>query len=92
MPSLREKLENALARGAHNELAAHYEQEALALRAKAEEHDKIARSYVPAAGVGVTDSGYYRHCKDAAVKFRAAADAMSAVAKVHGETAPQTGP
>ena len=71
----------------HEKLAAHYEQEAKAARAKAEEHRKMADAYRKAGGPLIEKLHFDQHC-DALVKsYTATADEFEALAKAEREAA-----
>ena len=71
----------------HEKLAAHYEQEAKAARAKAEEHKKMADAYRKAGGPLIEKLHFDQHC-DALVKsYTATADEFEALAKAEREAA-----
>jgi len=71
----------------HEKLAAHYEQEAKAARAKAEEHRKMADAYRKAGGALIEKLHFVQHC-DALVKsYTATADEFEALAKAEREAA-----
>ena len=71
----------------HEKLAAHYEQEAKAARAKAEEHKKMADAYRKAGGPLIEKLHFDQHC-DALVKsYTATADEFEALAKAEHEAA-----
>ena len=76
----------------HEKLAAHYEQEARAARAKADEHKKMADAYRKAGGPLIEKLHFDQHC-DALVKsYTATADEFEALAKAEHEAAKQTKP
>ena len=71
----------------HEKLATHYEQEAKAARAKAEEHRKMADAYRKAGGPLIEKLHFDQHC-DALVKsYTATADEFDALAKAEREAA-----
>ncbi len=71
----------------HEKLAAHYEREAKAARAKAEEHKKMADAYRKAGGPLIEKLHFDQHC-DALVKsYTATADEFEALAKAEHEAA-----
>ena len=71
----------------HEKLAAHYEQEARAARAKADEHKKMADAYRKAGGPLIEKLHFDQHC-DALVKsYTATADEFEALAKAEREAA-----
>jgi len=74
----------------HEKLAAHYEQEAKAARAKAEEHRKMADAYRKAGGPLIEKLHFDQHC-DALVKsYTTMADELEALAKAEHEAAKET--
>src|SRR5713101_2529876 len=71
----------------HEKLAAHYEREAKAARAKAEEHKKMADAYRKAGGPLIEKLHFDQHC-DALVKsYTATADEFEALAKAEHDAA-----
>jgi len=71
----------------HEKLAATYEQEAKAARAKAEEHRKMGDAYRKAGGPLIEKLHFDQHC-DALVKsYTATADEFEALAKAEHEAA-----
>jgi len=71
----------------HEKLAAHYEREAKAARAKAEEHRKMADAYRKAGGALIEKLHFDQHC-DALVKsYTSMADELEALAKAEHEAA-----
>src|SRR5213592_1528335 len=76
----------------HEKLAANYEQEAKAARAKAEEHKMMADAYRKAGGPLIEKLHFDQHC-DALVKsYTATADEFEALAKADRKAAKQTKP
>jgi len=76
----------------HEKLAAHYEQEAKAAKAKSDEHAKMADAYRKAGGALIEKLHFDQHC-DALVKsYTATADEFEALAKAEHEAAKQTKP
>jgi len=76
----------------HEKLAAHYEQEAKAARAKAEEHRTMAEAYRKAGGALIEKLHFDQHC-DALVKsYTSMADELEALAKGEREAAKQMKP
>jgi hypothetical protein len=74
----------------HEKLAAHYEREAKAARAKADEHRKMADAYRKAGGPLIEKLHFDQHC-DALVKsYTATADEFEALAKAEREAAKET--
>ena len=74
----------------HEKLAAHYEREAKAARAKAEEHKKMADAYRKAGGPLIEKLHFDQHC-DALVKsYTSMADELEALAKAEREAAKET--
>ena len=84
--ALHPKIGNARTREDHEELAGYYKQEADAVLAKAEEHERIARSY-GWSGYSSANTDYVRHCNDLAARYRGAAENNLALAKLHHELA-----
>src|SRR2546429_1071007 len=76
----------------HEKLAAHYEQEARAARAKADEHKKMADAYRKPGGPLIEKLHFDQHC-DALVKSHTApADQLEGLANADDEAAKQTQP
>jgi len=76
----------------HEKLAAHYEQEAKAARAKAAEHKAMADAYRKAGGPLIEKLHFDQHC-DALVKsYTATADEFEALAKAEHDAAKQMTP
>jgi len=74
----------------HEKLAAQYEREAKAARAKAEEHKKMADAYRKASGPLIEKLHFDQHC-DALVKsYTSMADEFEALAKAEREAAKET--
>ena len=74
----------------HEKLAAEYEREAKAARAKAEEHQKMAEAYRKAGGALIQKLHFDQHC-DALVKsYTATAEEFEALAKAEREAAKET--
>ena len=71
----------------HEKLAAHYEQEAKAARAKAEEHKKMAEAYRKAGGALIEKLHFDQHCDSLVKGFTEMADEFDALAKAEHEAA-----
>ncbi len=71
----------------HEKLAAHYEQEAKAARAKAEEHKKMADAYRKAGGPLIEKLHFDQHCDALVRSYTATADEFEALAKAEHEAA-----
>jgi len=71
----------------HEKLAAHYEQEAKAARAKAEEHKKMADAYRKAGGPLIEKLHFDQHCDSLVKSFTQMADEFDALAKAEHEAA-----
>ena len=71
----------------HEKLAAHYEQEAKAARAKAEEHKKMADAYRKAGGPLIEKLHFDQHCDTLVKSYTATADEFEALAKAEREAA-----
>lgn len=71
----------------HEKLAAHYEQEAKAARAKAEEHKKMAEAYRKAGGPLIEKLHIDQHCDSLVKSFTEMADEFDALAKAEHEGA-----
>ena len=76
----------------HEKLAAHYEQEARAARAKADEHKKMADAYRKAGGPLIEKLHFDQHCDALVRSYTATADEFEALAKAEHEAAKQTKP
>jgi len=85
--SMPEEITAAKTAAAHNKLAAQYEQEAKAARAKAEEHKAMGEAYRKAGGATIEKLHFDQHC-DALVKYYTGmADEFDALAKAEREAA-----
>ena len=73
----------------HAGLAAWYEQEAVALRARAEEMSQTAKSYEHRMTKSVHRSELVQHCRNLSKRYTKAAEEAQALAKLHTEQ--QTG-
>ena len=71
----------------HEKLAAQYEREAKAARAKAEEHKKMADAYRKTGGAIVSKLHFDEHCDALVRSFKAQADEYDALAKAEREMA-----
>jgi len=92
LPTIRapEMITAAKTLAEHEKLAAHYEREAKAARAKAEEHKKMADAYRKAGGPLIEKLHFDQHC-DALVKsYTSMADELEALAKAEREAAKET--
>jgi len=76
----------------HEKLAAHYEQEAKAARAKADEHKQMADAYRKAGGPLIEKLHFDQHCDALVRSYTATADEFEALAKAEHEAAKQTKP
>ena len=93
-PDLPAAIENAKTAADHEAIAAYYDAEAKAARAKAEKHRKMAAAYgkhpKPAGGKG-SRSQVYRtiepHCGKLVASYEAAAQEFAAMAASHREAA-----
>src|SRR5437667_7725530 len=74
----------------HEKLAAHYEQEAKAARAKAEEHKKMADAYRKAGGPLIEKLHFDQHCDTLVKSYTSMADELEALAKAEREAAKET--
>jgi hypothetical protein len=85
-----EMIEMAKTAADHDKLAAHYEQEAKAAKAKAQEHTEMAEAYRKAGGPLIEKLHFDQHC-DALVKsYTSMADEFEALAKAERESAKET--
>ena len=85
-------IQGASTRADHEALAAHYEDEAKALEAKAAEHDKMAESYAKPGYTASAKASLPAHCSQLAARYREAAQENRELAKGHRElstTAPR---
>ena len=89
MPDMIAKAKTA---AEHQKLAAHYEQEAKAARAKSDEHAKMADAYRKAGGALIEKLHFDQHCDTLAKSFAAMADEFEALAKAEQEAAKQKNP
>jgi hypothetical protein len=71
----------------HQKLAAHYEQEAKAARAKAEEHKMMADAYRKAGGPLIEKLHFDQHCDALSKSYASMADEFEALAKAEREAA-----
>jgi len=71
----------------HEKLAAHYEQEAKAARAKAEEHKMMADAYRKAGGPLIEKLHFDQHCDTLSKSFATMAEEFEALAKAEHEAA-----
>ena len=71
----------------HEKLAAQYEQEAKAARAKSQEHKMMADAYRKAGGALIEKLHFDQHCDSLAKSYAAMADEFEALAKAEHEAA-----
>jgi hypothetical protein len=71
----------------HEKLAAHYEQEAKAARAKAEEHKLMAEAYRKAGGPLIEKLHFDQHCDALTKSYASMADEFDTLAKAEHEAA-----
>ncbi len=71
----------------HDKLAAEYEQEAKAARAKSEEHKAMAEAYRKAGGALIEKLHFDQHCDSLAKSYASMADDFEALAKGEREAA-----
>lgn len=69
----------------HSGLATWYQQEAVDLRAKAEEMKKMAKSYEERMTKPHQSSALVKHCRNLADRYATAATEAEALAKLHAE-------
>src|SRR5436309_9845585 len=74
----------------HEKLAAHYEQEAKAARAKSEEHKAMADAYRKGGGALIEKLHFDQHCDGLAKSYASMADEFDALAKAEREAAKET--
>jgi hypothetical protein len=80
-------IQKASTKADHEALAAHYEQEAKALQAKAADHDKMAQAYSRGGGYIQIKGNLLQHCEILAARYREAATQYLALAKEHRQLA-----
>ena len=85
--ALEQKIANARTRVNHEELAGYYEREATALQAKAKQHEQRAFAYGPPTDYARLQNDFIRHCHYLAGRYRDAAEANLALAKLHRRSA-----
>jgi len=71
----------------HEKLAAHYEQEAKAARAKSAEHAKMADAYRKAGGPLIEKLHFDQHCDTLTKSYATMAEEFEALAKAEHEAA-----
>ena len=71
----------------HEKLAAEYERESQAARAKADEHAKMAEAYRKAGGALIEKLHFDQHCDSLAKSYAAMASEFEALAKAEHEAA-----
>ena len=87
---LQEKIEDARTNTDHEELARYYEQEVNTLQAKAKQHEQQTQAYGPPTGYARLENDLARHCNYLASKYRDAAEANLALAKLHRRMAAES--
>lgn len=80
-------IQSASTKADHEALAAHYEQEAKALQAKAVEHEQMERAYANQVGYARGKGNLPQHCRMLAAKYREAAGENLELAKEHHQLA-----
>ena len=70
----------------HAGLAAWHEQEAVNLRARAEEMRQMAKSYEQRMSKPKQNSVLVQHCRNLAERYTKAAEEVEALGKLHGES------
>ena len=80
-------IQSATTKADHEALAAHYEQEAKALQAKAADHRRMAQGYAKSGGYAVTKGNLLQHCEALASTYGKAADENLELAKQHRQLA-----
>jgi hypothetical protein len=80
-------IQQASTKADHEALAAHYEEEARALRAKATEHEMRAQAYAKGGGYVKGKTNLIQHCNVLAAKYREVATEYLDLAKEHRELA-----
>lgn len=78
---------SAKSRADHEALASHFEAEAQTLRAKADEHKKMAVTYGAASYGKGGSHALVQHCKNLVLKFEEAATENAELARLHREIA-----
>ncbi len=90
--SMPEMITMAKTQAEHEKLAASYEQEAKAARAKADEHKAMADAYRKAGGALIEKLHFDQHCDSLAKSYASMADEFEALAKAEREAAKATKP
>ena len=85
--SMPEMITMAKTRAEHEKLAASYEQEAKAARAKADEHKAMADAYRKAGGALIEKLHFDQHCDSLAKSYASMAEEFEALAKAEREAA-----
>ena len=91
-PTLQQQIEAARTRSDHETLAAYYNGEAAAARAKAAEHRKLGKSYQSQAASGRGGASMPSHCNALANNFDGAAVEFDGMAASHKQLAEQAKP
>jgi len=90
--SMPEMISMAKTAAEHEKLAAHYEQEAKAAKAKSGEHAKMADAYRKAGGALIEKLHFDQHCDSLAKSYASMAEEFEALAKAEQEAAKQMKP
>ncbi len=85
--SMPEMITMAKTPAEHEKLAASYEQEAKAARAKADEHKAMADAYRKAGGALIEKLHFDQHCDSLAKSYASMAEEFEALAKAEREAA-----
>ncbi len=85
--SMPEMITMAKTQAEHEKLAASYEQEAKAARAKADEHKAMADAYRKAGGALIEKLHFDQHCDSLAKSYASMAEEFEALAKAEREAA-----
>ena len=88
--SMPDMITSAKTSADHEKLAAHYEQEAKAARAKSQEHAKMAEAYRKEGGAFIEKLHFDQHCDFLAKSYASMADEFDALAKAEREAAKET--
>ena len=90
--SMPEMITMAKTAAEHEKLAAHYEQEAKAAKAKSDEHATMADAYRKAGGALIEKLHFDQHCDSLAKSYASMAEELEALAQAEHEAAKQMKP
>lgn len=91
-PELQQRIESARTRSDHEGLVTYYNQEAAAVRAKAAEHRKMAKSYQGMAVSGKGGGSMQSHCNAIVSSYEGMAVEYDGLAASHRQMAEQAKP